>query len=545
MAVLRKTLFLLLGLAAIIHPLQAGDSLVVIDKSGSMRGFYETGALEKVYTGIREELRKSTLFSNVRLFGFSKNGLVPYKQFNHIKPGSHTLIDKALTDGFALKPDVILMITDNIQDPDGISQTSDITKFYSLLKKEIVEWVFIFPLKMPFNGWVYDIGDWEGKRAALLYAILLKKPNVSQSQSEKWEEEFRHLVSRIETVVHSKRIRCKPLEKGVIMTLKELKNQNIKIDFTTSGINVKFRSFTPKPRFSLKLILKSAYENISVIEGIIIGIKKLENKGLFKDINLEDSKVDVVPGYIKNLGPLKTADNYQVNIGLDKLNLDTNFFSLMKMPFHEEGIISGQLKLQINIPKHKLQLPKEIIEKYGTRKRDDPGRIFGLNQLVPVLVESADVVIDQERKFNIIMPYPGWAIFVFFGFCAALILIALLVYYVIKHPGKIFKLYVNGEETGEVKFYLFLWSQLYSFEHGVIGKAKIRGAAVVVQPAAGFNWPDETDRTPKSFERSDRVSFSFSSEEGESILIELTPGESEIDEDVEEDYEESGKFFKS
>ncbi|UCH94781.1 MAG: hypothetical protein JSV88_31600 [Candidatus Aminicenantes bacterium] len=543
MAVLRKTLFLLLGLVVIFHPGKAGESLVVIDKSGSMRGFYETGSLKKIYNDIREELKKSWLSSNVRLFGFSIKGLVPYKRLEDIIPGSHTLIDKALKDGFALKPDVILIITDNIQDPDGISQTSDITKFYSLLKKEIVEWVFIFPLKMPFNGWVYNIGNWKKERAALLYAILLKNPNDSQSQRDKREEEFKKLASQIEKVVHSSRIRCKPLEKGVIMTLKKPGKQNIKINFTTAGVDVKFKSFTPKPRFSLKLILKSAYENISVIEGIIIGIKKLENKGLFKDINLEDSKVDVVPGYIKNLEPSKTADNYLVTIELDKLKLDKNLFSLMKMPFHEEGIISCQLKLQINIPKHKLQLPKEIIDKYGTSRRDDPERICGLNQLVPVLVETDDVVINQEKEFNIIIPYPGWAIFVLLGFFAAVILVAWLVYYVIKHPGKVFKLYVNGEETGEVKFYLFLWSQLYSFEHGVMGKAKIKGAAVLVQPAPGFNWLDETDRTPKRFERSDRVSFSLSSEEGESILVELTPQESKIDEEAEVPYEESGKIF--
>lgn len=542
MAVLRKTLFLLLSLVVILHPGKAGDSLVVIDKSGSMRGFYETGSLESFYNDIREELKKSWLSSNVRLFGFSIKGLVPYKKFTDIIPGGDTLIDKAMEDALSRKPDVILMITDNIQDP-GTPQPGDITKFYSLLKKEIVEWVFIFPLKMPFNGWIYNIGDWKGERAALLYAILLKKHNDSKSQGDKREEEFRNLVCQLETVVHSKRIRCKPLEKGVIMTLRKLKNQNIKVDFTTSGIDVKFRSFTTKPRFSLKLILKSAYENISVIEGMIL-TKKIEVKGFFKGISLEDLKVTVVPQSIKNLEPLAIFDNYRIYFDFTKLKLDKNLISLMKMPFHEEGIISCQLKLQINIPKHKLQLPKEIIEKYGTSRRDDPEKIFGLNQLVPVLVKTDDVVIDQKKEFNIIMPYPGWAIFVLLGFFAAVILLAWLVYYVIKHPGKVFKLYVNGEETGEVKFYPFRRSQLYSFEHGVMGKARIKGAAVVVQPSPGFNWLDETERIPKSFERSDRVSFSLSSEEGESILIELTPAESKLDQESEVPYEESGKFFE-
>ena len=105
----------------------------------------------------------------------------------------------------------------------------DISKFYSLLNEDIVEWVFIVPLQMDFDGKIFPADKnkkpftWKGQRASILYAVLIKKDNLSPREQQKREEQFLETVGSIEKTVQSSRIRCKPLEKGVIFSVRKLK----------------------------------------------------------------------------------------------------------------------------------------------------------------------------------------------------------------------------------------------------------------------------------------------------------------------------------
>ena len=78
--------------------LNSDQSMLIIDKSVSMSGFFKTGSLRKIYEGICTELKKSSSFSETMLFGFNTKGLIQYKSFNEIVPKGDTLIDKALKD---------------------------------------------------------------------------------------------------------------------------------------------------------------------------------------------------------------------------------------------------------------------------------------------------------------------------------------------------------------------------------------------------------------------------------------------------------------
>ena len=550
MAILKKLKLLTLGCVLLLFlslSLEAGQAMVLIDKSGSMRGFFKTGALGDIYNGVRSAIKSSPLFPEVELYGFDTNGLQTYTGFKAIKPAGDTLIDKALMEAINKKPDLIIIITDNIQDPGGENTTSDVTKFYQLLKRPVVEWVFIFPLKLPFDGWVYSHGQWSGQRAAVMYAVLLQKQDIAVHEEEQREGEFLETVSRIETEARTNRIRCKPLEKGVRMIFKEKKKQKGKVNITTRDVKIKFDTFTPNPSFSLKLILSSKYSNIAISKAKIEGIKSgnLEKVGLFKDINNNALVPSVFPTSINDLRPSTSQEHYRVDIKLKNVKLDQSLGALLKMPFTRYGEISGEIKLLIHVPKQELQLKPEILDRFGTDRRDDPSKIFALNQLVPVLAESEKVEISERKRFTIIMPYPGWPVVVLLFLAALLALLGFLGYKLLHNTGNTFMFKVNGDEQGHLRFLPLQWKSLYGNEFGTMCRARKKRNTIEIVPYSGFQWHEIGETNIRRFEMMENISFSLLKGDGQSIMVELILLDAKKKEEKEDAfYEESQELFE-
>ena len=552
MAILKKFYLWVIGLLLVSLFLNAGQSMVVFDKSGSMRGFLKTRVLEKIYKGVRLAMESSRLFSGVELYGFDTRGLIPYNNFNDIKASGDTLIDKAFNDALDKKPELVVIITDNIQDTGQESTDSDVTKFYQLLKRQVVDWVFIFPLKMDFDGWTYTHGHWTGQRAAIMYAVLLQKPDISAHEQEEREEEFLNVVNLIEASAQTNRIRCKPLEKGVRMNFKEhkydkKKARRGKVNITTEEVKIKFREFNPNPVFSLKLVISSKYSNIAVSKAKIEGIKStnLEKVGLFKELNHNALPPPVIyPAEIKDLRPSTSQEHYIMKVQLKNIKLDKSFGALLQMPFNRNGQISGEMKLKIRIPKQELQLQANILNKFGTNRRDEPEKIYGLNQLVPVLTEGDEVDITYRKKFTIIMPYPGWPVAVLVALVLLLALLGFLVFRLARSTRNLYMVKVNGEEQYQFRFMPFQWKTLYSSEFGTMCQAQKSGNVIKVKPYAGFKWHNIGEEGIRSFDVIDSVSFTVLKEDSLSILVDLVSMDTKKREYEEDTYEESNELFQ-
>lgn len=550
MAILKKLsvsvlVFLLMGWC-----LAASQSLVLIDKSGSMKGFFNSGSLEKVYKGVNLVLSASA-FPGPQLFGFAAKGLQEHNEFDRIEVGGYTVIHKALQQALDKQPDLIIIITDNIPFTSAEDEEHDISKFYSLLKGNIVEWVFIIPLQMDFDGKIFPADKkkapfaWKGQRASILYAILLKKDNLTTQEEQKREEDFLKTVTAVEGAVQSHRIRCKPLEKGVVFSVRKVKKIGRHINITTEGIKVNFKSFNASPRFGLKLRIASKYSNIAVreakLEGVVLG--NLKASGFFKEIAKKDVGISIVPNRA-DLEPGQVDDRFSIEVNLRKLEYDENIFSLLQMPFSGDGEIDGSLRVKVRIPRGNLQLLPSIIQRYGSQNIDDPRGIFKLNELVPMLAQGEEIEINKNIKFNIKMPYPGWTIFVFFGLLALVALLGWIGVIVYKNSRHRFNVIINRKEQGlPIKAYPVIWSGLYSDEAGKIGKIKIKGNMVVVEPMPGYRWENEEEDAPLSRQFIFNDSFTLISDEEEAFLVELVPLESPKKHKKEADVEEN-EFFE-
>ena len=551
MAILKKLsvgvlVFLVMGWC-----LWASQSLILIDKSGSMKGFFNSGSLENVYNGVNLTLSASA-FPGTQLFGFASGGLQEENKFNKMEAGGYTVIYQAFQQALDKQPDLIIIITDNIPFTSAEDEEHDISKFYSLLKGEIVEWVFIIPLQMDFDGKIFPADkkkapfSWKGQRASILYAILLKKENLTVQERQKREEDFLKTVTAVEGAVQSHRIRCKPLEKGVVFSVKKLKKIGKFINITTEGIKVNYESFNASPRFGLKLRIASKYSNIAVreakLEGVVLG--NLKASGFFKEIAKKDVRIAIVPNRA-DLEPGQVDERFSIEVNLKKLDYDNNIFSLLKMPFSDDGEIDGSLRVQVRIPRGNLQLLPSIIQQYGSQNIDDPKGIFKLNELVPMLAQGEEIEINKNIKFNIKMPYPGWAIFVFFGLLALVALLGWVGVILYKNSRHRFNVIINRKEQGQViTAYPVVWSGLYSDEAGRIGKIKIKGNMVVVEPIPGYRWENEEEDAPLSRQFIFNDSFTLISDDEEAFLVELVPLESLKKHKKEADDEEN-EFFEN
>ncbi len=553
MAILKRILILvgiIIFLGVNIH---AVDSFVIVDKSYSMNGFFNTGTMKKVYEIIRAELMKSRRFSNLRLYAFDEDGIDPYTLFSGIIPSGFTRIDLALERALAERPELIMMLTDNIQHPGAGQPPGEVMAFYNLMKQDLVEWVFIFPLKMEFRGVTYGADGkhnivFNGQRAALLYAILLKKEDCTAQERQEREDEFLKTTGNIDKSINSLRIRCKPLEKGVKMDLVELKQPqgHGKPTITSEGVRIKFKQFTSAPRFSMKLKITSLYENILVskasIEGVTLG--EIETKGLINDIKDRDVEIIVTPDTIEDLTPGLIEERYRIAVKFLNLSLKDDLGSIIKMAFMKESVISIKVILRIKIPKQNLQLIPELLDRYSTNSLNDPSKIYGLDKLVPVLAEKDAVEIEKPIRFFIDMPYPSWPQWAFFGILVAIILAVFLWYIVYKGMKKTFILKINTKEKETLIFFPFAWKKLYS-DYGVMCRAKLKGKdKMAVKLFIGFQWlpkrEDEGDL--KTFDSVESISFSLSTKEEDVLHIELIPMKSK-EEEKEVSYANNPNIF--
>jgi hypothetical protein len=166
------TLFLFFFSVCAITDLSA-SSAVVIDASGSMRGFYITGSIHDFI----DEIAQRSRIEDAGLLYFHEKELVSYKKNIDLRwLGNSTWLDIAFSNAKEKGFKSILLITDNLQSTGD--DTDDARSFYRSLASEDVEKVYIVPKFLDFNGFI-DMPDgnkvrYRGERGILCYLIKLR-----------------------------------------------------------------------------------------------------------------------------------------------------------------------------------------------------------------------------------------------------------------------------------------------------------------------------------------------------------------------------------
>lgn len=150
------TLLLLWFAASPASAQGSGRAGIYIDGSGSMKGFFDSGAVIEINTKLYDVFSSLHLVPTSQVFISPRGGKTSVQGIEPFiaRPswGAETRLDEAL--GLAGEKEIIALVTDNVQDAGESAQTST-RVFYQGLESAQIESVLLCPYQAPFNGPLY------------------------------------------------------------------------------------------------------------------------------------------------------------------------------------------------------------------------------------------------------------------------------------------------------------------------------------------------------------------------------------------------------
>jgi hypothetical protein len=370
---------------------QGQAQIVLLDRSGSMKPYYENGLVATLNETISRVMRdQSTHPSTLAAFN---NHVEIVSRLSDISVTGPTHLDAAIDYAISHDYSLVWLVTDNIMHRVGEEegQTRD---FYERLKADVVRRVVVFPLRQKPGTNTAGI---------IVYALLL-----SSSEGDLFKrqtEDFAH--RRKETVL----LPMKPLDRDTIETL-----------FAETG-----KSQKPKTVYSdgsviketMELRFKSKFEHLTIQDADIINPRVAPEFSENSLLDFEKDEVTITPTKISELGPHnETVQKYKVDVDLGRIRLRRDFKSLWRAALRNPNEeIYLDLSFSIRVPKENFQFTEAFRTTYSAETTDQAkteGKIFALDQL-PLLVAENQTAIDVPHKPKLQVRYPSWLFLIFPG----------------------------------------------------------------------------------------------------------------------------------
>jgi hypothetical protein len=421
------------------------EHAIVVDSSGSMAGFYNTGSIRMLAVNLQKILGGASI--NL----FSDRGPELVGQADALHPiNRDTRIDlavKGFLDNQNSRPDVIWLITDNVQDrtetPYVDANTID---FYSVLRQDDFVKILIMPCFLDFDGKVYVnredrqfTSDYTGKKGLVIYGILMnnkiKPANKKEAKAleDARKKQFDDLASRFANTLtgyESKLLLAKPLDKATF-DLKPSEQvpgndrANVSLNERSVFIGKGFKEGKKIPViFYVKLLSK--FEDL-IVEGKV-DASVINNK--FTSQGFRDAKVsaDIYPEKV-NVDPGKTTETvYKVTINIDKVKMRLDPASIVRAALSgKPGTVDGTVRLEVQVPREGFRFTDKIKKAYNTDDIEDFRRIYGMSSLINYM--PADVTtIPIEYKMVLAVSYPHWPLVLMIVLAIILVGIIFVIY---------------------------------------------------------------------------------------------------------------------
>ena len=155
------------------------DVSILVDGSGSMEGFQQTGELQKLLTALKKACQDQQLEAGTLFFvSQHPDSLVWNEAESHqiqgAEWGSYTNLLRAFEEGLGRSP-ITFFLTDNVQ---ATTNDEDIRELYARFAEDVVQVLYAVPLSLPFDGRLFNHPDkahHQGPRGAVLYAYLTEE----------------------------------------------------------------------------------------------------------------------------------------------------------------------------------------------------------------------------------------------------------------------------------------------------------------------------------------------------------------------------------
>jgi hypothetical protein len=358
---------------------------VLIDRSGSMKGFFDNGKINDVHTLLRD-LSGSAGDS----YYFVDRDIVPLGQ-ETAKLGDNTYLLNALDLALAKQPApaILWLVTDN--QPSVGNQTDsdmDIAQFYDRLRSDAIKRLYFFPLKLDFKGKLYrDDGHkelspaYEGKRGLLIYALLL-----DESASVEFERVTTEFQTRYQqaSAGEMRRVLIKPLEQDTV-TARLIPGDKFRVENESQLVAGDFKEGAPiKGDFKIELTSQLGQMKISRADIDV----RVPGKFLTGDFTESEIKPDFTPRDIQDFEP-QNKRIVVVTINAPGVNIRNNLISWWNCIIKNRGEINGNIQVSIKVPGQNFDVVSNLANEFSTASdiyndasENVQSRIYKLDDLV-------------------------------------------------------------------------------------------------------------------------------------------------------------------
>lgn len=422
-----------------VYPQTARESphhRILIDRSGSMEGFFATRRMEEL-----ERLIRELYGSSGDSYYFIDRDLVLHGQETRF--GNNTYLrdafDNALTQQPA--PKILWLLTDN--QPSVGNQTDsdrDIEEFYDRLRSDSVKRVYFFPLKLDFNGKLFRedghtvlTQNYVGKRGVLIYALLMD--DTARDEFERVTSEFQSRYQR--SGGQLPRILIKPLEQNTI-TAKLIPGDKFRFDEQNHLVGGDFSEGRPlSGKFDIELTSK--LDQMKIVHADV-EVTVLEKFGT-ADFTESTVTPEFSPQVIQDFSP-QNKRRIEVRLSAPGVHIKSNPVSWWNCITHNRGDIRGTIRIVLKVRGENLDLVSDLANEFGTTRdiyHDSnervQSRIYKLDALVRKMMPEREVSIqprigndDGNIPVRLLVRYPKWPAVVLVAGIISLLLFALLLW---------------------------------------------------------------------------------------------------------------------
>ncbi|HEX8140667.1 MAG TPA: hypothetical protein VF544_24080 [Pyrinomonadaceae bacterium] len=409
---------------------------VLIDRSGSMEGFFTTGKINDLQNLLHD---LSGLSGDA--YYFIDKELVPVGQ-EAGSYGNNTYLREALDRSLAQQPApaILWLVTDNQSSVGNQTESDhDIAQFYDRLRSDTIKRLYFFPLKLDFKGKLYrDDGHalltpgYEGKRGLLVYALLL---------DERAHDEFERVTTEFQSRYRSaagdmRRILIKPLEQDTV-TAKLIPGEKFRIENENQLVAGEFAEGAPiTGNFKVELTSQLGQMKISRAD-IDVRVPEKFRTGDFTESEI---KPDFTPRDLQDFEP-QNKRNVVVTIKTPGVHIRNNLLSWWNCITHNRGDINGRIQIMIRVPGQNFDVVSNLANEFSTTRDiySDAGesvqsRIYKLDDLVKKMMPERQVDIrprignsaDGMIPVRLVVRYPKWPAVVLIAAILTLLLLLFL-----------------------------------------------------------------------------------------------------------------------
>lgn len=383
-------------LAMLLRPVQlyAVEQTLLVDHSGSVRAHFASGLIPdlcRLISGVLGNEGGVTIVA----FGTSQRKIPGCPQLE--PSGEDTELDAAFEYARATHPDIVWIVTDNIQDAPHSTRARNTEGFYTMLQRDDVAKVAVFPF----------LASSPNTQGLVAYAILLSEKN------EPFENEILAFLEQAKGKYKTEALRMRPLDRDTI----NVSEPRIVSNGAREGHKKEYREGDPIQEV-VEIRFHSQFDHLVVKDANISPPDSEWHAAHDSPLVLTDMQSAITPERIANLASRGETEGYRVSVQTGPIKLKKDLHSLWAMAFAGSAeTVTLDIKFIIQVFPGNFSFKDTFLQSYHAPSEAEAkktGKIYGIATL-PEHLATVRTDIPIHVPVKITVGYPWWPALLLIG----------------------------------------------------------------------------------------------------------------------------------